>query len=140
MNDTRIVRGRDGAHDREHEIEGFLDRQPAFAGDAPSQVVALQELDRQVRRPVIDPKGKNLNDVRVTDARRGPPFTHETLHGQPAADDVGMQDLEGNPMPQARVFGFEDAAHASAPDASQNPVGTQTGVFSRIQHRSAPCR
>jgi len=64
----------------------------------------------------------NGDDVRVIQGRRGARFLLESAQAIFVAREFPGQNLEGDPPPQARIFGEVDFAHPASADLFDNPV------------------
>jgi hypothetical protein len=85
-------------------------------------LIAAQELHRQVRNLSLYTQGENLDDVRMPNASRGASFAQESLDRSRAPGQVGMQELDGDAVPEGGVFCLEDGAHAAAADPAEDAI------------------
>jgi len=121
---TRHCRERRPLGDLARQVDGERRRQGGVADQAGERPAEDVLHDDGVALPVAGDQVVDLDDGRVVQARHGPRLAAEALGGTFCRPRLPAQTLDRHPPLQALVEGEENLAHATAPEASLQAVGS----------------
>ena len=104
------------------------------------QVLALDELHREVEHPVDLAGVVDGDDVRVLERGGDPRLAREALAEALGLGEVGRDDLDGGAALEVQVLRAVDHAHAAAADPLLDPVSrddrAEARVVARVRHHA----
>jgi hypothetical protein len=139
VHDAELVRLTERVQGVDQDIAHPLDCQRPFLVHHERQVLAAQELHREIEDPVVGPAEVDDTDaVGVVQAARGPRLLVEPCHRLLVAEQMRMDDLDRNGSPKRRLLGLVDAPHpADADDLLQQVAPPDDAADERV--RSPAC-
>ena len=117
---TRVRLGQRAAHLRD-DAQDVVRRQPAQALEALAEVLAVEELHGDVRRPVPDAVIEDLHDVRAAELRRGLGLALEAGLRLGKLGDLALDELDRAGDVEREVRREPDRAHAALAELSIEP-------------------
>ena len=114
MDDIFAMGGPQGLARLEGDLQGGVDRQGAREPDEGLEVLALDEIHRNVLDAADLAQVVDADDVVVGDGPGEPHLGLEALDDRGVGRELGPDHLERDRGPQLLVFGLVDASHAAA--------------------------
>ena len=121
---SRVERVRDLGPELRHPLRGQRGLPEELLEGRP-----LEQLEHEEGLVLVGPDVVEDADVGVVQAGDGRRLALEPLHGARGAGARGMEELEGDLAPEARVARPVDDAHAAAPQAARHLVVRDNSAF-----------
>ena len=122
VDDVALVRGREPGADLPGDLEAALFGEPADALEQRPQVLAVDILHRQKRRPIDFVDVVDAADVRMRHLTRHPHFGVELRQARGILVDVGRQELQRDWLAELQIVSSKDFAHPAASESLDDPV------------------
>jgi len=113
VNEPRVVGGAEALAYLAQDDRGGGGREAPLALELLVEVLAFQELHREVRRAVLDPVVGDVDDVGALDPGEHLCFAVKAHARLVRSGVAGLDELDGDDEVQPRVAGHPDGAHAA---------------------------
>src|SRR5262249_38283155 len=126
--DALLVRGRERVADLHQDANGARLAEPLFEHEQLEEVLASEELHRDVEDSIVDAGVDDAHRVRVLDLGRRARFALESPDERGAAEQVRVHDLDGDVARLGVLYAAVDSGHRALADEPGYPKSAREGA------------
>ncbi len=136
VDDVEVVRLAERGEDLDHDVDDALEGEEALLVHHAGEVLPAQVLHHQVELPAVLPEVDHGDRVGVVEAARGARLRDEADRGALVAEQVRVDDLDGDRAAERLLLGAVHAPHAADPHQLEDHVAAgQRGADQRVVTR-----